>query len=191
VKNVRVTVGITGGSGAIYALALLRLLRQHGVETCLVASAMGAAVMEHECGVTLDELRISCDTFFDNEDLGAAIASGSFRSNGMVIVPCSMKTLAKVAGGISDSLLTRAADVCLKERRCLVLVVRETPYSAIHLENMLRLSRTGAVILPASPAFYNHPQDIADIVRFMVGKIMDQLGIENNVCQRWNGEMRV
>jgi 4-hydroxy-3-polyprenylbenzoate decarboxylase len=185
---VKIVVGVTGGSGAIYALALLRFLRDLGVESHLVVSDSGARVVEHECGVPLQELRESCDVFHENDNIGATIASGSYRVDGMAVVPCSMKTLSAVANGYSASLLARAADVCLKERRPLVMVVRETPYSVVHLENMLRLSRAGAVILPASPAFYNHPRSLADIVGFMAGKILDQLGIEHEGYQRWNGE---
>jgi 4-hydroxy-3-polyprenylbenzoate decarboxylase len=184
----RIIVGITGGSGAIYALALLRFLRKLGVESHLVMSEMGVRVMEHECGMDLAELRKLCDVFHANDNLAAAIASGSFQTEGMVIVPCSMKTLSAVANGYSASLLLRAADVCLKERRPLVMVVREMPYNAIHLENMLKLAKIGAVILPASPAFYNHPQNLGDIVNFVTGKILDQLKIEHEIYTRWSGE---
>jgi 4-hydroxy-3-polyprenylbenzoate decarboxylase len=184
----RIIVGITGGSGSIYALALLKILREMEIESHLVVSDMGVRVTEHECGVDLQELEGCCDVFHDNHNLGASIASGSYLSDGMVVVPCSMKTLSAIASGFSDSLLTRAADVCIKERRQLVMVVRETPYSSIHLENMSKLARMGVVILPASPAFYNHPQDIGDLVSFMVGKILDQLKIENQTYKRWNGE---
>jgi len=184
----RIIIGITGGSGSIYALALLRFLRELNVESHLVISAGGIRVMEHECGVDSSELLESCDIFHENNNMGAVIASGSYNTDGMVIVPCSMKTLSAVANGYSASLLTRAADVCLKERRRLVMVVRETPYSAIHLENMLKLSRIGAVILPASPAFYNHPRNLGDIVKFVAGKILDQLGIGHEKYERWTGE---
>ena len=184
----RIIVGVTGGSGSIYALALLRWLRKLNVESHLVVSHMGARGMEHECGTDLAELRVLCDVFHANDNLAAAVASGSFRTDGMVVVPCSMKTLSAAANGYSASLLLRAADVCLKERRPLVMVVREMPYSAIHLENMLKLARIGAVILPASPAFYNHPQNLGDMVNFVAGKILDQLQIEHEIYTRWNGE---
>ncbi len=185
----KIAVGLSGGSGAIYTLALLQYLQELGVERHLVASEMGLAVMEHECGVTKEELRAYCEVFHDNRNLGATLASGSAPLDGMVVVPCSMKTLAGISCGYSESLLLRAADVCIKERRKLVLVTRETPLSPIHLENMLRLSKLGVVILPASPAFYNHPQNLGDMVQFMAGKILDQLGISHNVYRRWNGEM--
>lgn len=184
----RIIVGLSGGSGSIYTLAFLKLCRGLDVETHLVASDMGLRVTEHECGVDADELRGMCDVWHDNDNLGATIASGSFHTDGMVITPCSMKTLAAVAGGYADGLLTRAADVCIKEHRKLVLLVREMPYSSIHLENMLRLSNKGVVILPASPGFYNHPEDLSDIVAFVAGKMLDQLGIENTVYRRWEGD---
>ena len=185
----KIAVGLSGGSGAIYTLALLNYLGELGVERHLVASRMGLKVMEHECGVDEAELRRYCEVYHDNENLGAVLASGSARLDGMAVVPCSMKTLAGIACGYSDTLLTRAADVCIKERRRLVLVVRETPLSPIHLENMLKLSQMGVTILPASPGFYNHPRELGDIVRFMAGKILDQLGLAHDVYQRWKGEM--
>ncbi|KPU26732.1 aromatic acid decarboxylase [Caloranaerobacter sp. TR13] len=181
----RLIVGITGGSGAIYGVGLLKVLKELGVETHLVVSSMGEYVMQHECGISLDELKELATHFHDNRNLAAPIASGSFKTDGMVIVPCSMKSLASIANGISDSLLTRAADVILKERRRLVLVTRETPLSAIHLENMLKLSRMGVTILPASPGFYNHPQSISDIVSSIIGRTLDQFGINHNLIKRW------
>lgn len=184
----KITVGVSGGSGAIYTLALLQHLEMLGVERHLVASDVGLKVMEHECGINAEELKSYCDVWHDNDNLGDVLASGSAKQDGMAIVPCSMKTLAGIACGYSDTLLMRAADVCIKERRRLVLVVRETPFSPIHLENMLKLSRMGVIILPAAPGFYNHPQSLGDIVRFMSGKILDQLGLEHDVYPRWNGE---
>lgn len=184
----RITVGLSGGSGAIYTLALLQYLKELGIESNLVASEMGLQVMAHECGVEEAELRGLCDVYHENKNLGATIASGSYRTDGMAVVPCSMKTLAGIACGYSDTLLTRAADVCIKEGRRLVLVVRETPFSPIHLENMLKLSRLGVVILPACPAFYNHPRTLSDTVNFMAGKILDQLRIEHDSYKRWDGD---
>lgn len=184
----KIAVGLSGGSGAIYTLALLQYLGGLGAERHLVSTQMGLKVMEHECGVTEQELRGYCDYYHDNQNLGAVLASGSAQLDGMAVVPCSMKTLAGIAGGYSDSLLTRAADVCIKERRRLVLAVRETPLSPIHLENMLKLARMGVVILPACPGFYSHPRELGDIVRFMAGKLLDQLGIANEVYPRWSGE---
>ncbi len=184
----KICVGLSGGSGAIYTLALLQMLRGMDIETHLVASEMGLKVAQHECGVTEDELRGMCDVWHENKNLGATLASGSFKTDGMVVAPCSMKTLSSVANGYSDGLLTRAADVCIKERRRLVLLVREMPYSSIHLENMLRLSNQGVVILPASPGFYNHPKELSDIVAFVAGKMLDALGIENQSYARWEGD---
>lgn len=184
----RITVGITGASGSVYALRLLENLRRLGVETDLVVSDAGREVTRQECGAGQDEFAAMCTAFHENRNIGASIASGSHPSDGMVIVPCSMRTLAAVAAGFADNLLTRAADVCIKERRLLILVVREAPLSAIHLENMLKLARLGVVILPACPAFYHHPREIEDLTDFVVGKILDQLGIEHEIYQRWTGE---
>lgn len=181
----KIVVGISGGSGAIYALGILQALRELGVESHLVVSNMGEYVVEHECGVSLDELKEMADFYYENYDLAAPIASGSFKIDGMIIVPCSMKTLASVAHGFSESLLTRCADVCIKDRRKLVLLPRETPLSSIHLENMLKLSNIGVTIMPPTPGFYNHPQDISDIVSSIIGRCLDQFDIEHNLLKRW------
>ena len=186
-EPVKIVVGITGGSGAVYALALLRQLRILECETHLVVSRMGAYVMDHECGVSLEELRTFADRFYEDDDLAAPISSGSFRTFGMAVVPCSMKTLASIAGGFSESLLTRAADVTLKERRRLVLVTRESPLSVIHLENMLAATRAGAVVMPASPGFYHRPESVAEMVVSFSGRILDALGVEHNLTRRWEG----
>jgi 4-hydroxy-3-polyprenylbenzoate decarboxylase len=185
---VRIVVGITGASGAVYALSLLKVLGDLGAERHAVVSDMGAKVLFHECAVTLGELAGFCECLHDNRNLASSIASGSYHADAMVIVPCSMKTLAAVAHGWSDSLVTRAADVAVKEKRNLIIVPREMPLSAIHLENMLKLAKLGVTILPPSPAFYHHPQSLTDIVKFVVGKITDQLGLEHNLYQRWEGE---
>ena len=186
-EPVKIVVGITGGSGAVYALALLRQLRILECETHLVVSRMGAYVMEHECGVSLEELRTFADRFYEDDDLAAPISGGSFRTLGMAVVPCSMKTLASIAGGFSESLLTRAADVTLKERRKLVLVTRESPLSVIHLENMLAATRAGAVVMPASPGFYHRPESVAELVVSFSGRILDALGVEHDLIRRWEG----
>ena len=186
-EPVKIVVGVTGGSGAVYALALLRQLRILGCETHLVVSRMGAYVMEHECGVSLEELRTFADRFYEDDDLAAPISGGSFRTLGMAVVPCSMKTLASIAGGFSESLLTRAADVTLKERRKLVLVTRESPLSVIHLENMLAATRAGAVVMPASPGFYHRPESVAEMVVSFSGRILDALGVEHDLIRRWEG----
>lgn len=183
----KIIVGISGGSGAIYALALLRHLRALRCESHLVVSRMGAYVMDHECGVSLEELKTYADRFYENDDLAAPISGGSFRTFGMAVVPCSMKTLASISQGFSENLLARAADVTLKERRRLVLVTRESPLSAIHLENMLRVTRSGAVVMPASPGFYHRPESVAEMVVSFSGRILDELGIEHDLIRRWEG----
>lgn len=181
----RVVVGISGGSGSIYGVALLKVLQELGVETHLVVSTLGEYVTEHECDVNLEELKSLATYYHENKDLAAPIASGSFLTDAMVIVPCSMKTISAVANGLSDNLLTRAADVTIKENRKLIVVPRETPLSSIHLENMLKLSRTGVTVLPASPGFYSHPESIGDMVSSIVARILDQMRIEHNLIQRW------
>lgn len=181
----RVVVGISGGSGSIYGVALLKVLKELGIETHLVVSTLGEYVTEHECDVNLEELKSLATYYHDNRDLAAPISSGSFLTDGMVIVPCSMKTVAAVANGLSDSLLTRAADVTIKENRKLIVVPRETPLSCIHLENMLKLSKAGVTVLPPSPGFYGHPETIGDMVSSIVARILDQLRIEHNLIHRW------
>lgn len=183
----KVVLGISGGSGAIYALGILNALNKLNIETHLVISKMGEYVLDHECGVSLNEVKSMADFYYDNENLAAKIASGSFKVDKMVIVPCSMKTLAAISMGYSDTLLTRAADVFIKEKRDLVLMPRETPLSQIHLENMLRLCRMGVTIMPPTPGFYNHPENLSDIVSSVVGRCLDQLGIDNLLIKRWDG----
>lgn len=184
----RVVVGISGGSGAIYGVSLLKALKELGVETHLVVTTMGEYVMDHECGVSLEELKGLATFFHDNRNFAAAIASGSFKVDKTIIIPCSMKTLSSVANGFSDSLLSRACDVSIKEGRKLILVPRETPLSPIHLENMLKLSKMGVVIFPPSPGFYNHPESIEDIVLNMTGRLLDMMDIDNSLIKRWEGQ---
>ena len=184
----RVVVGISGGSGAIYAISLLKALKELKIETHLVVSTMGGYVTEHECGVALEELKSLATYYHDNKNFAAPIASGSFKVDKTVILPCSMKTLSSVANGFSDSLIARACDVTIKEGRKLILVPRETPLSPIHLENMLKLSRMGVTIFPPSPGFYSHPETIEDIVLNMTGRILDMMDIENNLVSRWEGQ---
>src|SRR5687768_966929 len=188
----RLIVGITGATGVIYGVRLLERLRDAGVETHLVISRWGARTLTHETPCSREQVEALAHTAYASADMGAAISSGSFQTAGMVIVPCSAKTLAAIAHGYGDSLIHRAADVVLKERRKLMLVVREAPLSDIHLENMLKLSRMGAVILPPMPAFYNNPRSLTDIVDHTVARMLDQFGIEvPGGAQRWSGEMRV
>jgi 4-hydroxy-3-polyprenylbenzoate decarboxylase len=187
----RVIVGITGATGAIYGIRLLERLSDPGAETHLVISRWGASTLLHETTWSREQVEALATMTHAPADMSAVISSGSFRTDGMVIAPCSAKTLAAVAHGFGDNLIHRAADVVLKERRKLVLVVREAPLSDIHLENMLRLSRMGAVILPPVPAFYNHPATVDDVVDHTVARILDQFGIETSPAVRWSGEMEV
>lgn len=181
----KIIVGLSGGSCTIYGVGVLKVLKELGIETHLIVSTMGEYVAKHECGISLEELKGMATYYHDNKDLAAPIASGSFKTDGMIIVPCSMRTLGAVANGLSDNLLTRAADVVIKERRKLVIVPRETPLSVIHLENMLKLARIGVTIMPASPGFYHRPETVGDIVSIMVGRTLDQLDIEHDLFQRW------
>ena len=183
----RVIVGITGASGSVYGIRLMEVLREAGCEVHGVVTTSGWQVLQHECGLDREALRPKVDVLHEVDNIGATIASGSFRNEAMVIAPCSMKTLGSIAGGISDNLLTRAADVTMKEGRKLVLVPRETPVHAIHLENMLKLARLGVRILPASPAFYHKPKTMQDLIDMMVGKICDAIGIDNDLFARWQG----
>jgi 4-hydroxy-3-polyprenylbenzoate decarboxylase len=183
-------VGITGASGAIFGCRILELLRQTDIAAHLVMSRWGARTLTHETGRTLERMEALATTVYPIADQGAAIASGSFLSMGMVIAPCTMSTLASIAHGIAgDNLIHRAADVVLKEQRKLVLVARESPLSEIHLENMLKLSRMGAVIFPPVPAFYNHPQSLDDMVTHIATRVLDQFGIHLDTTRRWDGEM--
>jgi 4-hydroxy-3-polyprenylbenzoate decarboxylase len=187
----RVIVGMTGATGAIYGIRALERLRECGVETHLVLSRWGARTLLHETPYSREQVEALAHATYAPADMGAAISSGSFPTDGMIIAPCSAKTLAAIAHGYGENLIHRAADVVLKERRTLVLVVREAPLSAIHLENMLKLSRMGVVILPPMPAFYNHPRTIDDVVDHTVARILDQFGLEMRGAMRWSGEMGV
>ena len=181
----KIVVGITGASGSVYAVRLIDVLREQNIEVHAVVTDSGQRVLDYECGVTMEELSRRVDVLYPNVDVGAAIASGSFRMDAMVVLPCSMKTAGAIAHGVTDDLLTRAADVTLKEGRRLLLVPRETPMHEIHLENLLRLARAGAVIMPAAPGFYHRPETLDDLVNMMVGKILDRLGIEAEIFTRW------
>ena len=195
--GVPLVMAITGASGAPYAVRLLEALAQARQRVQLIVSDHGLRLLRTETDInTIDALRARIGaaawdasiTLFDDNDRGAAPASGSARNRGMVICPCSMGTISAISQGTSRSLVERAADVALKERRTLVLVPRETPYSAIHLENMLRLTRAGATVLPASPGFYHRPSGIADLVDFVVARILDHVGVEHTVGRRWGDE---
>ncbi|SKC55063.1 UbiX family flavin prenyltransferase [Maledivibacter halophilus] len=184
-KTMRIVVGVTGGSCSLYGVALLKALEQLDIETHLIVSKMGEYVTKHECDIEINDLKSMAAYFHKIDDLAAPVASGSFKTDGMIIIPCSMNTLGAIAGGLSLNLIHRAADVTIKEGRKLVLVTRETPLSVIHLENMLKLARMGVRIVPASPGFYHHPQTIGDLVNIMVGRVLDQLGIDTNLFKRW------
>ncbi len=192
-----VVLAITGASGAPYAVRLLEALIELQVPTWLIVSSHGWRLLQTESGIAnLDALRIYVgpDGFdahvrvFDDADRGALPASGSARTAGMVVCPCSMGTVSAIANGTSRSLVERAADVTLKERRRLLLVPRETPLSLIHLENMSAVTRAGAIVLPAAPGFYHQPQTISELVDFIVARILDQLEIDHSVGRRWGGE---
>jgi 4-hydroxy-3-polyprenylbenzoate decarboxylase len=188
-QPVRLVVGITGATGAIFGVRLLEALRGSSVETHLIVSKWGAHTLAQETAYTLDRVRQMATFSYAANDQGAAISSGSFVTAGMVIAPCSVRTLAAIATGQGEHLVHRAADVVLKERRKLVLLVRETPLNDIHLENMLKLSRMGAVILPPVPAFYNHPQSLDEMVDHIVMRTLDQFGIHTDLAERWGGEL--
>src|ERR1700746_2679874 len=184
----RIIVGMTGATGAVLGVELLRQLQQcPDVHTHLVLSRWARATIHLETGLSTRDVTALADVVYSWDDQAAAISSGSFLVDGMVIVPCSMKTLAGIRTGYADGLIARAADVTLKEHRRLVLVPRETPLSEIHLDNMLTLARMGARIVPPMPAFYNHPQSVGDIVDHIVTRILDQFDIESPTAKRWNG----
>lgn len=186
----RLVIGMTGASGAIFGVRLLEVLADTEVETHLIISRWAQKTVEHETSTSLDELRGLATHVYSSADMGAKVSSGSFHTDGMVVVPCSMRTVAAIAHGQGDHLVHRAADVILKERRKLVLVARETPLNDIHLENLLKLSRMGVTILPPMPAFYNLPETLNDLVNHTVMRILDQFGISMDLARRWDGAMR-
>jgi 4-hydroxy-3-polyprenylbenzoate decarboxylase len=183
----RVVVGVTGASGAVYAVRLLERLRRAGREIHLVATPAGLLNVHHELGLDRNALEALADVAYKPADVGAAIASGSFAADATVIVPCSMKSLAAIANGLSDNLLTRAADVALKERRKLVLMVRETPFNLAHLRNMTSVTEMGAIVFPPLPAFYHRPTTIEEIVADTTERVLALLGIEDAEPKAWSG----
>jgi 4-hydroxy-3-polyprenylbenzoate decarboxylase len=183
----RIVIGISGASGAIYGVRTLQVLHSLGVETHLVLSQTAVETVEYETPHRLDEVLGWATKVYDVRDVSAAISSGSFKTDGMVVAPCSIKTLSGLANSYNDNLLTRAADVALKERRKLVLVVRETPLHLGHLRLMTAVTEMGAVVLPPMPAFYHKPKTLDDVINQTVGKILDQFGIEANLFKRWQG----
>jgi 4-hydroxy-3-polyprenylbenzoate decarboxylase len=182
----KIIVGVSGASGSLYAHAALRALRAAGgIETHLVLSAQARRTIELETDFTAADFEALADVVHRDEDLGAAISSGSFRTDGMLVIPCSMKSAAAIAYSLADNLLARAADVCLKERRTLVLVVRETPLHLGHLRTLTQLAEMGAVILPPIPGMYARPKSVDEIIAHTVGKALDQFGIRNDLFTRW------
>lgn len=186
-RPLKLVVGISGASGSIYGIRLLQKLKQNKVETHLVITKWGQQTIREETDYTIEKVRSLASFYYDEEEQGAAISSGSFKIKGMIIAPCSMKTLSGIANGYADNLIIRAADVTIKEKRKLILVTRETPLNAIHLENMLKLARLGVTIMPPVPAFYTRPRNVDDIVDSTVDRILDQFEIEDDSIKRWNG----
>lgn len=181
-----VIVGISGASGVQYGIRLLEVLAENGIKTHLILTDAANQIIRIETDYFPHEVEKLATWSYSQKDFSAPIASGSYKTAGMAIAPCSMKTLAAVANGISDTLLTRAADVCLKEERKLILMTRETPLNLIHIENMLKAKKAGASILPACPGFYSRPKTLEDLVNIMVGRTLDLLGMENNIYKRWH-----
>ncbi|WP_066636543.1 UbiX family flavin prenyltransferase [Desulfolucanica intricata] len=184
----RIVVGITGASGAIYGISLLKHLQSLDVETHLILSSWARKTIELETNYSPDSIIKLASRCYAEDDQAASVSSGSFIHHGMVIIPCSMKTLSAVAHGYADNLISRAADVTIKESRKLILVPRESPLSAIHLENMLKLSRLGVSIIPPVPSFYHKPETIEDLVLHFTGRILDHLGLKHNISSRWGVE---
>jgi len=181
----KIVVGLTGASGVQYGIRFLEVCRSLKIETHLVISTWGRKNIELETDYSVSQVCSLASKNYEKEDLAAAISSGSFRHDGMVVIPCSMKSVSAIANGFTENLLHRAADVTLKERRKLILVPRETPLSVIHLENLLKLARAGAIILPPMPAFYNKPKNLDDIVDHLIGRVLDHLGVEHSLVNRW------
>jgi 4-hydroxy-3-polyprenylbenzoate decarboxylase len=183
----RIIIGISGASGVVYAVELLKHLRELEFETHLVISKSGQVTIAYETDYKLAQIHEMADFVHNIGDMSASISSGSFKTMGMIIAPCSVRSLAEIASGVTTTLLTRAADVALKERRKLVLMVRETPLTSVHLRNMLTLSDMGAIIAPPVPAFYSKPENLGEMVTHTVGRVLDLFNIEHNFIERWQG----
>ena len=181
----KISVGISGATGAVYGIKLLEELKKQGVETHLVISKWGEQTITEETPFSIEAVKSMASFYYNENDLSACISSGSFPLGAMVIAPCSMKTLAGIACGFTENLMLRAADVCLKERRKLILIARESPLSLIHLENMVKVTRAGAIIMPPVPAFYTKPSSLDDLVNQSIWKIIDQLGLPAPMYKRW------
>jgi len=181
----KVVVGISGATGPIYGIRLLEEMKKLGIETHLILSRWAETTIKVETSYTVDEVKKLATHVYASDNQAAIISSGSFLTDGMIIAPCSMKTLAAISHGYTDNLIARAADVVLKERRKLVIIPREAPLNEIHLENLLKLARMGVVVLPPMPAFYNKPKSVEDIVNHTVSRVLDQFRIENDITKRW------
>jgi 4-hydroxy-3-polyprenylbenzoate decarboxylase len=185
----RLIIGMTGSTGAIFGVRMLEALKGSDVESHLIISKWAQRTLEHETRYSIEQVKGLASVVHSPGDMGASISSGSFKTDGMAVIPCSVRTLGAIANGYGEHLVHRAADVVLKERRRLVLLVRETPLSEVHLENMLKLARMGVSIVPPMPAFYNHPQSVDDIVNHIVARVLDQFGIPAPFAKRWDGQL--
>ena len=181
----KLVIGITGSTGVIYGVRILEVLKECGIETHLVITEWAKKCLAMETDYSLDDVKILASQYSDDSNMASGISSGTYQTDGMIVIPCSMKTLSGIANGYDETLVARAAGVTLKESRKLVLVTRETPLTAINLENMLKLARLGVVILPPVPGFYTKPKSIEQIIDHTVGKCLDEFGIEHNLYQRW------
>jgi len=187
-RHDKIVIGLSGASGIIYGIRLIEVLHSINIQTYLIISEWAKKNIEIETNKTLEYVKSLSSVNYDNFRLDASVSSGSFLHDGMVIVPCSMKSLSSIANGYDDTLISRAASVTLKESRKLIIVPRETPLSRIHLENMIKLQQAGAIILPAMPGFYHKPSTIEEIVDHLVGKILDQLNIKHDLFKRWKDQ---
>jgi len=187
----KLIIGITGSTGVIYGIRVLEVLKALGVETHLIISDWGQKCIPMETDYTVEDVKSLAVEVSDEKNMAASISSGTHKTDGMIVIPCSMKTLSSIANGYDETLVARAAGVILKESRKLILVTRETPFSAIHLENMLKLARLGVIILPPIPGFYAKPTSIDDLVNHTVGKCLDQFDIDHNLYQRWGETKRI
>ena len=181
----KIVLAITGATGAIYGVRLLEELSVRGIEVHLVISRWGKETIRLETGRIIEDLEQLASKTYNVENLGASIASGSYKTDGVIVAPCSMKTLSAIAHGYADNLIARTADVAIKERRPLILIPRETPLSTIHLQNMLEVARAGAIVMPPVPSFYTNQRSLDEIVSHFIGRVLDQLGISNDLIRRW------
>ncbi|MGE3919745.1 MAG: UbiX family flavin prenyltransferase [Gammaproteobacteria bacterium] len=184
-KTKRLIIGISGASGIQYGIRLLEVLKKEAIETHLIVSKAAQQVRHYECETSFEAMVELADKYYKFEDIACQVASGSYHTLGMIIAPCSMHTLAEIAHGFGSNALTRAADVILKERRKLVLMTRESPLTAAHIENMLKVTQMGGIIAPPVPAFYNQPKTLDDIINHSIGRVLDLFDIENDIVKRW------